>query len=382
MFEALVLLSGALAWISLLMVSFNFLTADRLEKFAREVSDSNGDLPRVALLIPFRNEATNLKRTLPFLRKIQYPNLKVILLDDQSTDIGPFLAQDIALHDPNRFLVVQSQPLPPGWIGKNWACHQLSLIESELRRASGGGLRDSDLLIFCDADVEVSPAAVAETVHALDRKGADALTAFPAQEFGTWSEKAVIPLVMQLPIFSLLPLKLLPYFRSPQAVVANGQWLAMKRSAYQVIAGHQGVRGKVLEDMEIGRRLHIKKQKLLPVVASMSLKVRMYQNFRELSEGFGKNLSALTGNHILGGFFAVVWILLGWGLALLSPLGLLAIAFQRILLIRLFRLPPTEALQSFGLHLVGVLVTSSLIFYSYFLRLTKRATWKGRSVSV
>lgn len=66
--------------------------------------------------------------------------------------------------------LLEGAPCPAGWIGKNWACHQLSV------EASG------QWLVFCDADVRLAPGALPALWRQIDAQHADVLSVFPRQE--------------------------------------------------------------------------------------------------------------------------------------------------------------------------------------------------------
>src|SRR5690606_323174 len=104
------------------------------------------------------------------------------------------------------------RPLPAGWLGKSWACHQLA-------EAAGG-----EVLVFCDADVTARADSLPRTLAAMENAGAGVLTALPRQRMGSWMESAVVPLVAHLPVLALLPLSLVPQVRAPSVSMANGQW--------------------------------------------------------------------------------------------------------------------------------------------------------------
>ncbi|PWH13314.1 MAG: hypothetical protein DDG58_14325, partial [Ardenticatenia bacterium] len=139
--------------------------------------------PSVSVLVPARNESEHIEGTLNRLLNMEYPNFEVIVLDDASTDDSFPRAQANARRDP-RLSVIHGQPLPAGWLGKNWACHQLA------QHAKG------DILIFTDADVHWEPAALSALLHLLQQTRADLLTVWPTQETVTWSERLVVPMMM------------------------------------------------------------------------------------------------------------------------------------------------------------------------------------------
>ncbi|MBE2197271.1 MAG: glycosyltransferase, partial [Anaerolinea sp.] len=139
-----IFVSFALLIVWLTAVS-NFLFFPRLQ------TATPASAPFVSLLIPARDEAAVIASAVQLLLAQQYPHFELIVLDDGSTDGTAVLAQQAAASDP-RFRLIQGQPLPPGWLGKNWACHQLS-------QAAQG-----EILIFTDADVQWQPGALAAVI--------------------------------------------------------------------------------------------------------------------------------------------------------------------------------------------------------------------------
>ncbi len=72
--------------------------------------------------------------------------------------------------DQNKKVWLHSgKPLPPGWTGKNWACHQLS------QQAQGA------IFIFTDADNRFEPEAITRTVAWMQRYHLGMLSVFPQQ---------------------------------------------------------------------------------------------------------------------------------------------------------------------------------------------------------
>lgn len=111
-----------LRWLALL---FNLLAFPRLRP------RPTPPRPTASLLVPARNEAENLKKTLPAL--LRQGALEVLVLDDLSEDGTAQAALEAAGNHP-AFHLLRGAPPPPGWTGKNWACFQLA------QEARGGGL--------------------------------------------------------------------------------------------------------------------------------------------------------------------------------------------------------------------------------------------------
>jgi GT2 family glycosyltransferase len=365
---ALDLLSTVILSMMLLVALYNLATAPRLED-----AGEPDLLPTVSVLVPARNEAENLRRTLPHLLALDYPRLEILLLDDRSSDGTATVAEEIGRAGGTRLRVLRGIDPPPGWVGKNWACHQLS------EAATGG------VLVFCDADVEAAPAAIRRTIALMQRHRAGAATAIPRQRLDGWMQAAVVPVIVQLAVAAMLPLRLIPIIRSPSLSMANGQWLAFTRSAYDAVGGHEGVRDEVLEDVTLGRRVKACGGDRLVVCAAPSLlAVRMYGGAAAMREGFRKNLYPLLGGR-RASFAAVLALLsIAWLYpfagalrgtpAALVPLALLAAV--RIAGALLFR----QGWRTVVLHPAGALLAAVLAVESWIGHERGRVRWKGRAL--
>ena len=100
---------------------------------------SNSVKPFVSVLVPARNEERNIARCINSLIMQDYENFEIVVLSDNSTDRTEEILDEFARTD-NRIKVIKGRPLPHGWVGKNFACHQLS-------KAAKG-----EYLFYADAD--------------------------------------------------------------------------------------------------------------------------------------------------------------------------------------------------------------------------------------
>lgn len=268
----------------------NTLTFPRLKPAAGLSSP-----PRLSLLIPARNEAAVIGRTVRSLLAQDYADFEIIVLDDHSSDATSALAQAAARGDP-RLRVIPGKPLPAGWLGKNWACHQLA------QAATG------DWLIFSDADVRWSPGALAALAAEMSRTQADLLTVWPTQETQSWGERLVVPL-MALVVLGYLPLLLVHHTPWPSLAAANGQCLAFRRKAYEAIGGHPALRDNVLEDVSFARRVKARGLRLRMADGAGLVNCRMYPDWPSVRDGFAKNILAGYGGSVL---FLVLAAMFHW----------------------------------------------------------------------
>lgn len=272
---------------------FNFFTAPMLEKGTESSQDQN-----ISILIPARNEANNIKRCLESMCQQTHENLEIIVLDDHSTDATSDLIQSFRKRD-SRVQLINGKNLPDGWTGKNWACHQLA------EQATG------DVLIFTDADNQLSDKAVTHTLGWMQKLKLDFLSAFPQQHYASFWERLIAPTVY-MTVYAYLPLWLTFYSKQPSLAAANGQWLAMTKTAYQKIGGHQRVKSEIVEDTALSREVKSEGLKILTLSGRHDVIGFMYQGFQDVFNGFSKNCYGLTDYKIIPFLFLLTIMIFGY----------------------------------------------------------------------
>jgi chlorobactene glucosyltransferase len=330
MYLFLLLLPSLALIIIALIAILNALTFPRLRK---TVPQRNA--PMVSAVVPMRNEANVIAQTVRSLLSQDYPNLEILLLDDQSTDDTVQIAKHAAGNDP-RLKILHGEPLPAGWLGKPWACHQLS------QHANGG------YLLFTDADVRWEPNGITALMREAKRSRADLLTAWATQITETWTERLVVPM-MGFAIQAYLPIQAVHHIPFKYFAAANGQCLLFRRDAYQHIGGHTAIKNNILDDMGLAYAVKEKRLRLRAVEANGFIRTRMYQNWNQVRDGFAKNILAGHGNNPIFLFFSTIF---HWWLFILPPLCLLLSAFRF--------LPPANCLLPSALLTALSLVTRSL----------------------
>ena len=193
---------------------------------------------RVSVLLPVRDEAERVAACLRSLLAQEGVDLEVVVLDDGSTDGTADVVRRTGDGDP-RLRLLPGRPLPAGWLGKPHACQQLA----------DAAAASSEVLVFVDADVVLTPHAVAATVALLDDAGLDLVSPYPRQE-APGATRLVQPL-LQWSWLTFLPLRVAERSPRPSLAAANGQLLAVRRAVYELAGGHGAVRADVVEDVAL-----------------------------------------------------------------------------------------------------------------------------------
>jgi chlorobactene glucosyltransferase len=255
------------------------LRVARSRSLAEESSSPPSSAPLLSVVVPARNEARNIARCVRSLLASTYPALELIVVDDHSTDGTGDIAHDVAAGD-RRFRLIQNPPLPNGWFGKQWAC------------ATGAAAATGRLLLFTDADTLHGPELATRAVNAMVGRQAALLSVAGRQETHSFWERLLQPQILWILLARYGGTESVSNARRPEDVIANGQFMLVRREAYDEIGGHAAVRDKVAEDLALAQRFFRAGYRVVLVRAEHELSTHMYASLRELIDGWGKNVFA------------------------------------------------------------------------------------------
>ena len=353
--ELLLIISG----LALALTLLNALTIRVVKDTSSIVANS------VSVLIPMRNEEENVTDCInSIISQVGLKDYEILTLNDHSEDETASLLSKF----PNIKNLI-GKPLPVGWLGKSWACQQLS-------DASTG-----EYLVFIDADVRLSKNAIASAISKMDKW--DFISPYPMQIANGFVQRLFQPL-LQWSWLASVPLVISQKLGIKSMTVANGQFLIIKKSAYVKSGGHESIKSEVLDDIKLARQLLTSGFSGGVAEGSQVASCQMYKTAGALVNGYRKSLWNAFGS-IVGTFVSIIILLLSSVVPFIaalfgSKIGL--ISFGLIVLSRVIASIRTGSIPNTALlHPLAIVFLISLIIYSWIGKLTNTLTWRDRKLS-
>ncbi|MFZ4455491.1 MAG: glycosyltransferase [Bacteroidales bacterium] len=362
-----------MVYLAYLVVSFavlQLLVALSNWLFIQKMPLSEEEFGLVSVLIPARNEEDNISKLLSDLQAQSYQNIEILIFNDQSEDdthtvVNKFAAQD------SRIRLIESDGLPEGWLGKNNACHSLSL------QAKG------DYFLFLDADVRIGKHLISRTVQFSKTNQLGLLSIFPKQLMLTRGEQLTVPM-MNVILLSLLPLVLVQKSKRPSISAANGQFMLFDAAIYREQLPHSKFRSEKVEDIATARHFKENHLSVACLLGDEELTCRMYSSYDEAINGFSKNVLSFFGNSAMASI--LFWLVTTMGIipvfTVFSPkivaLYLLFVILTRIVIAVASK---QSVLQSCIFWLGQQMAMGEMIFQAIRNKSNKQLLWKGRNIS-
>jgi GT2 family glycosyltransferase len=204
--------------------------------------------PSIVVIVPARNEAQALPAALASLLAQDYSNLRVIAVDDRSTDATGTIIDKLSAQHPNRLRALHVKQLPPGWLGKT---HAMALAA---RHALA--VNHPEYLLFTDADVLFRPDAIRRSLAQAVATDADHFVTFPTPIVKTIGEGALLGYLGVMGLWATRPWKA----SDPKSVrdsIGIGSFNLLRTSAYQQLGGFDSLRLEIVEDLTLARRVKL-----------------------------------------------------------------------------------------------------------------------------
>jgi hypothetical protein len=338
------------------------------------------DLPPVSVLIPARDEATNIGPAVAAALASRGTEVEVLVLDDGSTDVTPAIVAETAARDA-RLRLLEGAPLPAGWNGKQHACWQLAQAARY------------PLLVFVDADVRLEPDAVARLASGMEAEGLDLLSGFPRQRTGSLAEDLVVPQVLVL-LLGYLPLWLARWRPDESFAAACGQLIAVRAEAYRTSGGHKAFAMRIHDGLHLPRLIRRYGGRTDIADAVPLATCRMYDGLAQVWAGFSKNATEGMATPralpvwtlLLGGGHLLPWLLLpiAWAAGAGIAIAMASLAIALVYMARAaLAVRGRQSALSVLLHPAGVAMSLAIQWRALFAaRAGKHVEWRGRTYDV
>lgn len=236
--------------------------------------------PFISVIVPARNERTRIADCVRSLLSQSYADYEVIVVDDDSADETRCIVAALAEHD-SRLRLVSSDSLPQGWFGK---AHALSL---------GAEIARGEILLFTDADTVHEHDSIAWAMTNMEDHRADLLSGYLKQEYGSFGETLIVPTMFAMMLAA--PLWLVPRVKLPGLAFSIGQFVAVRRAAYDALGGFESVKDVISEDMVMARRAKQFGYRNVFLDASKAARCRLYASYSEAFEGIERSIYSSMG---------------------------------------------------------------------------------------
>jgi hopene-associated glycosyltransferase HpnB len=331
----------------------------------------------VTVIVPARDEAEHIAATLRSLLAQQFPgDLRVVLIDDNSSDGTGDLARQISADDP-RLTVVSAKPLPPGWTGKMWAVAQ-GLQTPEAVAA--------DYILLTDADILHAPKHLSLLVAKAAAEHLALVSEMVRLRCSSWAERATIPAFVFF--FQMLyPFRWVNR-RSRSTAAAAGGTMLVARKALDSIGGVDRLRAALIDDVALAREMKAAGHSIWLGHADHAQSLRSYPQLRDVGSMIARSAYVQLRYSLLlllgtcTGMLALYALPVVIALAAPGPArwtaaaawALMAIAFQPTL--QRYRRNPLWglALPAIAMFYLAATCASALRFYR-----GHGGRWKGRA---
>src|ERR1700681_1133356 len=270
-------------------------------------SDWEGAIAEVSIIVPARNEEANIGACLKSLTAQTDVPSEIIVVDDSSSDRTREIVESFA-----GVRLLGAEPLPGADAGRldNRRTGKNNALIAGAKEACG------KWLLFTDADTVHLPGSLTRALNEAKKEKADLLSYSPEQQVLTFTERAVMPIIFA-ELAARYPLHK-GRAQDAETVVANGQYILVRRKAYDATGGHVSVGPEILEDVAVAKRFRQAGFRVHFRYGGDAVRTRMYRNWRQLREGWTKNLALLFpgSNHLAFQslfLWSGAWVSLGIG---------------------------------------------------------------------
>jgi hopene-associated glycosyltransferase HpnB len=355
-------------WLYLFLARGNFwrLRIDQIEPKPLET------WPRVVTIVPARNEAETIARSVVTLAEQDYPGeFSIVVVDDHSDDGTGALAWRAAEASGavQRVTIHAAAALAPGWTGKLWALNEG--IRATAQQAPA-------FFWFTDADVAHAPDTLRRLVYRAEKESLDLTSLMVLLQAKTFAERLLIPPFLYFFVMLYPP----QWIANPNAHTAGaaGGCILLRREALERIGGLAAIRGEVIDDCALARDVKNSGGRIWMGLTRASISLRVYGSLGEIRDMIARTAFTQLGysafvlfGTLAGMFFTyiapvVVLFAHDSGARILGAVAWVLMSLSFLPTVRFYRLSPLWA----------PLLPLAALFYSYATWVSAMRYWLGR----
>jgi GT2 family glycosyltransferase len=204
--------------------------------------------PSITVIVPARDEAADIASSLQSLLDQDYPRLRILAVDDRSTDLTGSIMDALAAQHRDKLTALHIAKLPVGWLGKT---HAMALAA---RHAIA--VHQPDYLLFTDADVHFAPDAIRRSLAQAVTTDADHFVTFPTPLIRTHGEGMLLGYLQVMGLWATRPWRASDP-KSKRDFIGIGAFNLLRTSAYEQLGGFDALRMEILEDLTLARRVKL-----------------------------------------------------------------------------------------------------------------------------
>ena len=251
-------------------------------------------MPGVTVIVPARNEAKDIGECLESLLRQDYGGVRVLAVDDRSTDGTGAVMDELAGKWPERLRVLHVAELPAGWLGKTHAM------------AKAAEVAETEFLLFTDGDILFRQDAVRRAVANAVATGADHLVLVPTTIIHRWDEAALLSFFQIFGLWAARPWKVAD--PKAQDAIGIGAFNLIRAAAYRKIGGFESFPMEIVEDLGLARRVKWAGLKQRVAVGRGMVRVHWAAGARGLIRVMTKNVFSAFNFHVSLLLVGCLWL--------------------------------------------------------------------------
>jgi hopene-associated glycosyltransferase HpnB len=329
---------------------------------------------RIIAIIPARNEAEVIGRSITSLLQQTSVDLRVVIVDDNSTDGTAGLARQAALAAGKEISVIIGKPLPPGWSGKLWAVQQGIDHARQF---------NPDYLLLTDADIEHTPSSVS-LLATIAKRGSYDLASYMAKlECNTLAERLLIPPFVYF-FLQLYPPGWISDPRKKTAGAAGG-CILIRPCALDDSGAMESIRHEIIDDCALAGEVKRNGGRVWLGLTGSATSIRLYQSISAIERMIARSAFNQLGHSLLLLIVAIVGLLLTYVVPIallfgpLRWLGILACALMYVSYFPMVRYYGLNPLWTLTLPLAALFYMVATLDSAFRYWTGRGGEWKGRT---